>query len=404
MISKFLCAFLTIFLEITYIICNDINVIPTVNITNIVPTIQNNIRNAGFPSKLSADKMRLKYPSCPSDCEKSWINDGWCDKECNFEECNNDGGDCIGWCTSECRPTWLGDGECDIDCFNSECNWDNNDCNDSMFEIRKKIVTGIKNKSNIDEKLFSDFDYNYCFCDKELLGNNICNVECNNIECNMDNGDCLHRCNSRCINIWLGDGQCDPSCDTKECFFDKGDCKSCSKNCRTWMIGNGICDYDCNNEKCSFDGGDCSNVCSVTKVDYKNQPLIYKFCLKSWLGDGYCDYDCNNESCNFDKGDCNSILPNEDSKSIFTYEAALFTPKRAQIHENNKSNIFNDINYKDKLYNSIIHSEYSSNSNFSHVQYNKIKHSNVQDKINFPSSKINNIGETNLKNEYSTAS
>ncbi|KAK6590197.1 mucin like protein [Cryptosporidium xiaoi] len=340
MIDKFF-VFLIILFE-AYVTSNDINVIPAMNITNIIPIDSRDFQKTNLLNKVSGNKMEYKYPGCPDNCEKSWINDGWCDKECNLKECNNDGGDCIGWCASECRPSWLGDGECDMDCFNSECNWDNNDCRDSMFETRKKIANKLWKNLTLNAKANSEFDYKYCDCNKELLENNVCDPECNSIECNMDKGNCINRCNSRCINMWLGDGQCDPTCDTKECFFDKGDCKSCSKDCRTWMIGNGICDYDCNNEKCNFDGGDCSNVCSVTKVDYQNQPLIYKFCLNSWVGDGYCDNECNNESCDFDKGDCDSTPSKESSKISFTYEASLYTPKKVPISEGKKTYMLNE--------------------------------------------------------------
>ncbi|KAF7458436.1 notch (dsl) domain-containing protein [Cryptosporidium felis] len=301
------------------------NVIPvTKGSTNIIPTRLDNGVYTSRNRRSDFDGLRQEFPNCPMSCKESWVNDGWCDKECFSDDCGNDGKDCLGWCAPECRPSWLGDGQCDIDCFNSKCNWDNGDCRDENFEMRKKLVLKLE---KISVKF--EFDYSNCNCNKELLGNNICDIECNTIECNMDKGDCLHRCNSRCINTWLGDGQCDPSCDTKECFFDKGDCKTCSKTCRTWMIGNGICDKNCNNKECKFDGGDCANVCSVSEVDYVNQPLIYRFCLNSWVGDGHCDDDCNNEECNFDNGDCKS--GNNSTELNFTYEASLNPPRKVTI-------------------------------------------------------------------------
>ncbi|KAJ1612320.1 mucin-like protein [Cryptosporidium canis] len=313
---------------------------------NVTP-VKNNSINV-VPNKLSHtfmnrnnpkvnDKLRQTFPNCPLNCEESWIGDGWCDKECFTDLCGNDGGDCTGWCAPECRPSWLGDGQCDIDCFNPKCNWDNDDCKGQDIELKKKIAL-ILEKNDVNSTNI-EFDYSYCNCNKELLGNNICDIECNKIECNMDKGDCLHRCNSLCINTWLGDGQCDPNCDTEECFFDKGDCETCSGNCRTWMIGNGICDNSCNNKQCNFDGGDCANICSVSKVDYNHQPLIYKFCLNSWVGDGYCDEDCNNENCEFDKNDCKTNQLDETiSDSLYSYEAGLNTPKKIKDIKNQQIN------------------------------------------------------------------
>ncbi|EEA05675.1 notch domain-containing protein [Cryptosporidium muris RN66] len=359
-----------------------VNVIPSSsNIRNVIPSNLMNKHSLSHDqnSQSNLDKIRLEFPKCPLKCEEGWLRDGWCDTECYVEECGFDGGDCKGWCAPECRPTWQGDGQCDLDCFNEKCEWDKGDCK-HLESHGKSFNTTLEHK---------DFDYSMCKCNKTLLNNKHCDPECNTLECNMDGHDCLHRCNSRCINAWLGDGQCDPTCDTPECYFDKRDCKICSKNCKAWMVGNGICDIDCNKSECNYDNGDCSNVCSVTKVDYVNQPMIYKFCLKSWVGDGYCDEYCNNFECNFDNGDCNnhnSQLESNSNNTILNYLTYLnYTSTSTTLH----SSIDMQFNTTNKPFSSI---------NGTRVADNVLNISSSTSIVDKPINTLNMNSTFNLKN------
>jgi UDP-N-acetylglucosamine-lysosomal-enzyme len=39
-------------------------------------------------------RMSIQVPRCAHNCPSSWLADGFCDKDCNLELCNFDGGDC----------------------------------------------------------------------------------------------------------------------------------------------------------------------------------------------------------------------------------------------------------------------------------------------------------------------
>lgn len=56
----------------------------------------------------------------------------------------------------------------------------------------------------------------------------------------------------------LGNGVCDPDCDTFECYFDDGDCY-CPQPCHHDWLGDEECDEECNNEDCDYDWGDCEH-------------------------------------------------------------------------------------------------------------------------------------------------
>ena len=89
-------------------------------------------------------------PNCAEGCPQTWVGDGYCDKTCNTEECQWDGGDCQGknkqtnsppthysyapspsgddQCRSGCPDSWLGDKFCDKNCNYLECGFDAADC------------------------------------------------------------------------------------------------------------------------------------------------------------------------------------------------------------------------------------------------------------------------------------
>lgn len=45
-------------------------------------------------------------------------------------------------------------------------------------------------------------------CDSIILGNGVCDEECNNANCNFDEGDCGKPCAPKCLDEMLGDGVC----------------------------------------------------------------------------------------------------------------------------------------------------------------------------------------------------
>ena len=123
-------------------------------------------------------------PQCAPECPNNWIKDGYCDKLCNVEACEFDGGDCEGkepvingppddsWvmpddlaaqlalgedsglnlikrCSEQCLPTWLGDKFCDHGCNNQACAYDMGDCGTfqynqllsfDLFELRNSTT------------------------------------------------------------------------------------------------------------------------------------------------------------------------------------------------------------------------------------------------------------------------
>ena len=69
------------------------------------------------------------------------------------------------------------------------------------------------------------------------IGNNFCNDQTNNAECNYDGGDC-----------------CGVNVNTNLCF--ECACLVCNEN-DIWQIGDGFCEDETNNLACTYDGGDC---------------------------------------------------------------------------------------------------------------------------------------------------
>lgn len=57
----------------------------------------------------------------------------------------------------------------------------------------------------------------------------------------------------------LFDDTCDIECANIVCGYDWGDCGWCSYECYREHLGNGICDEQCNNVRCKYDWGDCQS-------------------------------------------------------------------------------------------------------------------------------------------------
>lgn len=98
--------------------------------------------------------------------------------------------------------------------------------------------------------LFFDNTYSFCApgCNDNLIGNSICNQECNNIDCNYDAGDCSiylrgnyfePEFESHNFSVQSSNSFNSGSCNLTTCpniFFD--DCNTLQKHTNKW------CNYD----------------------------------------------------------------------------------------------------------------------------------------------------------------
>merc|ERR1719266_1057330 len=84
-------------------------------------------------------------------------------------------------------------------------------------------------------------------CKDSWIEDGYCDNENNNIECQLDGGDC---CQTDPIDNW------DYYCKDVGCECVLGGAESCEIGVPHW-IGDGLCDDENNNALCGFDGGDC---------------------------------------------------------------------------------------------------------------------------------------------------
>ena len=99
----------------------------------------------------------------------TWLNDGYCDEECNHPDFDYDGGDC-------CLDI-VNNAKC-IDCYCYE------DC--SIHQLR--FIDGIDLQSEVDCYEHSDHDWNSC--PYSWLNDGVCNDECNHDLFDYDLNDC----------------------------------------------------------------------------------------------------------------------------------------------------------------------------------------------------------------------
>ena len=151
-----------------------------------------------------------------------WIGDGFCHDETNNEGCNYDGGDCCGpnvntlWCTNcICYEDWncttpfdlIGNGFCNDESNNADCIFDGGDCCGHCI-----------NENHCSECVCLGGVSGNGLISNVLVGNQVCNDETNNSECNFDGGDC-------CSNLeMVANGFCNDETNTASCFYDGGDC------------------------------------------------------------------------------------------------------------------------------------------------------------------------------------
>lgn len=149
---------------------------------------------------------------------------------------------------------------------------------------------------------------NMCKCDLTKRGNNVCDDECNNLECDYDFGDC-------CDKSKLGDGLCDAECNFQGLGYDHKDCLQQLCQCELQKIGDGLCNYDCYNLECGFDLGDCCEswmldnnfcdlACMFNPLDFECVRAKNCDCDPNLIGDNICQPECVTWGCAFDLGDC----------------------------------------------------------------------------------------------------
>ena len=156
----------------------------------------------------------------------------------------------------------LGNGICDPNCDSSYCGFDLGDCG-------------------------------YCSsgCTQKMLENTVCDEDCNTYKCDYDNHYC-EICSPGCASYFMvGDNHCDPACDNVACDFDLGDCGRCAEGCTLSMVGDGKCDEACQIYSCRYDSPDC-------------QIKFYGDCYGGNIQDDWCNPECYTVEANWDGGDC----------------------------------------------------------------------------------------------------
>ena len=142
-------------------------------------------------------------------------------------------------------PNWQGDNSCDDENNNEECNWDGGDCCGYYVNT------------------------NYCY----------------NCECLDPNFNDTLLPNGCIIPSWAGDNSCDDINNNEECNWDGGDC----------------CGFNVNTNYCYY--CECLDPSFNDLLPITISPYIG--CLfPSWAGDNYCDDENNYQGCDFDGGDC----------------------------------------------------------------------------------------------------
>lgn len=169
---------------------------------------------------------RLQLPECK--CERRLLVNGSCTPECNLPECLFDGGECLDMCNAKCSKSWLGDGDCDRECDTAECGYDKGDC-DSTTNATMRAMREANGTADVCDST----------CRLWMIGNGVCDKQCNNTACGYDNGDCDNitavvevdysvkpeAVYQFCAKEWIGDGHCDANCYNKPSRWDGGDCE-----------------------------------------------------------------------------------------------------------------------------------------------------------------------------------
>ncbi|KAH8738702.1 thrombospondin type 1 domain-containing protein [Cryptosporidium ryanae] len=232
---------------------------------------------------------------CSPGCPKWFVNNGYCDTNCQNPECNYDGGDCDGYHKVSSLDTCEDDSRLAGDIFERGCDelMDLYGCDAKLERMRSRLNdygTGEK-----PSKLSETFKLGTRLKD-------ICKLTCNNCGGaemvgngtdngsrggNEDNG------NEKPFTLLMGKkrycedqpevSQRGMSCKAlssmcnvsipgaksyglpdstpiwRVCPTTCNKCNECSQGCPEWFLGNTVCDRSCNNKECGYDHGDCAD-------------------------------------------------------------------------------------------------------------------------------------------------
>ena len=138
------------------------------------------------------------FLDCSPGCAREMLGDSACDLECNVEECWYDYGDCL--CSPGCSPEVLTESTCQGEsdpCATKECRFKNGVCGGCALG-----------------------------CTEGMLGNGVCDSECNSYECRYDYMDC--GCAPGCrssydiVEGWTWDTSGSGDCMVASCFYNYG--------------------------------------------------------------------------------------------------------------------------------------------------------------------------------------
>ena len=148
----------------------------------------------------------------------------------------------------QCRIFEVGDGKCDWNCNVASCEYDRGDCQYYTPACRDAWLM-----SNAYSNQYASVALTTtCFTFEDSgvpatfpLKNSQCDLRCNFPECGFDGGDCTAaalrsspQCNEGCYSHMLGDNICQHECDTAGCLWDFRDCAEHSAVWGTAIVQN----------------------------------------------------------------------------------------------------------------------------------------------------------------------
>ena len=225
--------------------------------------------------------------------------DNYCDDENNNANCDYDGGDC---CRNNVNTTFCTQCQCLDPAFStttlqSTQQTSNVQSASTTFSVYSTTTSeSTMQSSNTQSTTSPSSGCHY----PDYQGDNVCDDENNNANCQYDGDDC-----------------CGPNVDKTYCALCECLDPAYSGCFNHTYKGDDYCDDENNNESCDYDGGDCcgNNVdtsyctqCRCLDPGYSTttlQTTTFSRCgSPNWIGDNFCDDENNNANCNYDGGDC----------------------------------------------------------------------------------------------------
>ena len=105
--------------------------------------------------------------------------------------------------TSPGEEDWIGDGFCDDEYNNQQCNWDGGDCcqdDDPLEECRDPNSPNYSGSSTPSTTTKAPNTCNILPGEEDWIGDNICDDQYNNKQCNWDAGDCCKGLLANCLD------------------------------------------------------------------------------------------------------------------------------------------------------------------------------------------------------------